>query len=259
MTEPTPPLPWMAPEAAPAPPATAAAPEVGWISSTMTEPSGPHPYRSASTRARVLVVLLGANLVVSVAAGLIIAYGKAAIQAFEAGTGGIEAVQTFDDLFGSFGMVEFAILIATWVAWLAWESRSVDNVYPLGAGPIAFTPNWAIAWWFIPLANLVMPYRVHRDLHKRYGVQIGGWLVLAWWWAYLINNVFGTLVGRMWLAAEGFEQLQSALTMYLASEGLTILAATLAIVMIVAIERRAGALASRAQAEPAPILEVPST
>jgi Domain of unknown function (DUF4328) len=257
MAEPTPPLPWMAPEAAPAGPVKAAAPEVGWVSSTMTEPGGPHPYRSASTRARVLVFFLGANAVVSVVAALIVMYGKAALQAFEAGTGGIEGVQTFDDLFGTFGLVE--LVIATWIAWLAWESRAVDNVYPLGAGPIAFTPNWAMAWWFIPLANLVMPYRVHRDLHRRYGVRIGGWLVLAWWWAYLINNVFGTLVGRMWQAAEGFDQLQTALTMYLASEGLTILAATLAIVLIVGIERRAGALARRVQAESAPILEVSAT
>ena len=220
-------------------------PPVSWVAPPPVPTRGPTRFRSASTRATVLTIALGLNVVVSVIAAAIILSGKSALAAYEAGTGGIEALDAFDTAFGTLGLVEIVVFVATVVAWLAWQSRTVDNEDALGIGPSDITPRWSIGWWLIPFANLFMPYRAHREIQRRYarGAAVGGGLALAWWLAWIANNIGSTIAGRFWVAAETFDELQSALSMYLVSEALTILAAVLAIWLVRGIQRQADALA----------------
>lgn len=61
----------------------------------------------------------------------------------------------------------------------------------LANGGIRITPAWAVGSWFIPFANLVMPFRAIRELWKS---SHGGpswqhrstWHVIGWWWAFWI-------------------------------------------------------------------------
>ena len=49
--------------------------------------------------------------------------------------------------------------LATAVCWLVWQARAHENVWAVPGLPAPTrTPGMAVIWWFIPFANLVMPY-----------------------------------------------------------------------------------------------------
>jgi hypothetical protein len=199
------------------------------------------PFRSAATRSRWLLVLLAINLVVAIVSAVISLSGKGALAAFEAGEAGLTRLESFDAAFSINGQVELVVYIAAAIAWLAWQSRTIDNEAPLGIGPSKYTPRWGIGWWFVPFANLVMPYLVHRDIHERYsgGVRSDRWLVASWWLVFILGGIASNVVGRVWLAAESLDELQSGLTLWVLSDLVAALSALLAILLV----RRIQALA----------------
>lgn len=89
--------------------------------------------------------------------------------------------------------------IGSAVAFLAWLSRSVDNVAGLtGSQPLA-SPRWSIGWWFVPIANFVMPFRIVRDLNERMtrpGQPVAGALVGWWWTCFLGWSLISTGAAR---------------------------------------------------------------
>src|SRR5439155_22409396 len=66
-----------------------------------------------------------------------------------------------------------AVAIATIVAWCMWQHRSHANVRALGTADVKFTPRWAVGWWFIPIANVVQPFRAMSELWKASGSEPG--------------------------------------------------------------------------------------
>jgi len=193
-----------------------------------------------------------ANVVVSVAGVAISVWGQTVVAAFERGEAAVEDLDQFDTVFATSGIIESVVYVAAAIAWLAWSSRTVDNEDSLGIGPSSVSPRLAMGWWFVPFANLVMPYRVHREIHERYhqGVQVGSGIVLLWWLVYLANAIFTNIVGRVWLAAETFPEVKDGLNLWVVSGILTAISAILAIVLVQGIQRRADILAAM-QAEAA--------
>ena len=198
-----------------------------------------------------------ANVVVLIASVGISLWGKSTITGFEAGDQTLTDLEQFDAIFALSGVFGLAVYVPTVIAWLAWSSRTVDNEDALGIGPSKISPRWAMGWWFVPIANLVMPYRVHREIFDRYhaGIAAGAGIVIVWWLVYLADNIFANVVGRVWIAAETFPELQTGLTLYAVSDVVTAVSAILAIVLVQRIQRRADVLASRGAPvqTPAPI------
>jgi hypothetical protein len=91
-----------------------------------------------------------------------------------------------------------------------------------------------------------MPYRVHREIYDRHlrDVRAGAQIVLAWWLAYVAAQVLSGIAGRVWIAAETLPELKAGLALWAASDGFTILPATLAYFMVRSIQRRADVLAA---------------
>jgi hypothetical protein len=56
------------------------------------------------------------------------------------------------------------VFVAATVFFLVWIYRAHQNLTPLKADFIEFTPGWAVGWWFIPFANLVKPFQVVREI-----------------------------------------------------------------------------------------------
>lgn len=185
--------------------------------------------------------LLVVNLVLAVGAVLVELSGKSAIDAFETGLGSIESLEAFDAQFSAVAFAQVGVYVLAAIAWVAWQSRTIDNEDALGIGPSPISPRRSIGWWFIPFANLVMPYRSHRDIDRRYssGAASRGWLVPAWWTMFIVGGLVANGVGRLWEAAETIEEVQTALTLYVVSDALTIVTAVLAITMIREIQSRA--------------------
>ncbi len=87
------------------------------------------------------------------------------------------------------------------IVFMIWIYRASRNLEPLGCRNQKYSPGWAVGWFFIPLANLVMPFLVTREIWKgsdpRYPDGVS-WLqaplsavVPAWW----TLNVIGLLLG----------------------------------------------------------------
>ena len=95
-----------------------------------------------------------------------------------------------------------ALTVVAAIAFLAWLSRTVDNTPVLRAGVPSVTPRWSIGWWLVPIANLVKPYQIVRDIHDRMalsGISRGDWIVLAWWITFLVGRavvLFAQLISK---------------------------------------------------------------
>jgi hypothetical protein len=213
---------------------------------------GPSPFRAATTRAKVLVGLLWVSLAISLIACAIDVWGWLEIDSFLAGRATIDDLERFDGLHAASGLAEVAVFIATAIAWLAWQSRTVDNEAPLGIGPSPWSPAMSMIWWFVPIANLVQPYRIHRDVYARYfgGPGAPDSLVLWWWLAYLGSSLVTNVAGRVWQGLDTLEGLQSGLILWFIADLATAIAAVPAITLVSGIQRRSDALASASDGPP---------
>lgn len=198
-------------------------------------------YRSAGLRARivigcfVLAVLAAAANVQHQLSGLTI------IDLAERGQLTIARAEEFDRSGLILAILYGASLLLSLIALLAWLSRSVDNVPSLGGGTPIATPRWSIGWWFIPLANLVRPYRIIRDVHDRMATDDrrgGGWVILGWWLFWIVSN----FIGSMLLQRDTPDTLDGLRTWFSVGaiiEALDIPAVVLAIVIVRRIQARA--------------------
>ena len=153
-------------------------PDPRWAQGRWWNPAG---YRSADVRARVLYLFLAAEFVAHAVAGatylfLSNAGASGSISERDAGSVILGAVVVT--------LLSWTIALGSFIAMLAWFSRSVDNSWYLLGGTPEWSPGWSIGWWFIPGANIVMPLLLILDVNKRMARGIGNaatGLVIAWW------------------------------------------------------------------------------
>lgn len=148
-------------------------------------------FRSAHVRAQWTVVLLALSGVLAlVNAGFWAALIRA-LNRFGQGVASESDVRGSEDV--AFGLLGFLILmvIVTFIGWLIWQHRAHANLRALGAANLSYSPGWAVGWWFIPFANIVMPYLTVRELWKASNPEAsaidwkarGGAAIVGLWWA----------------------------------------------------------------------------
>jgi len=97
-------------------------------------------------------------------------------------------------VFYPIALVLCAILI------LCWVYRASANAHLFGTGGMTITPGWSVGWFFIPIANLVMPFRgvdeAWRASQKAAGRDAEARSpVVRWWWGlWLLNNIVTSIV-----------------------------------------------------------------
>lgn len=145
-------------------------------------------------------------------------------------------------------LLELLVLLITAVLFFVWLHRVNKNLRPLGALYVEFTPGWAVGWFFIPFANLVMPYRVVKEVWTKSapdtpGVSsalqpTGSAALVGWWWGvWLISNV-------LLRVAAALSEFKSADTVFLSlkvdmfASAFRIAAAALAIMVVHGIYKR---------------------
>lgn len=93
---------------------------------------------------------------------------------------------------GVTGVVSFAISAVLWFVWLV---RCNRNLRAFGFEHLQFSPAGAVLWWFVPLANLLRPFQVMRELWQGSRAAVDGRLSLfgrpmpaaiVLWWATLM-------------------------------------------------------------------------
>jgi hypothetical protein len=202
------------------------------------------PYRSGRTRAKALVALLWVSFAASLIASATNIWGWLTLDAYGAGRASVADLETFDAVFAGYGLVETGIFIAAAIAWLAWQSRTIDNEGPLRIGPPPWSPAMSIVWWFVPFANLVQPYRIQRHMWTSYVGVAGVGLVLWWWITYLGSSIVTNAAGRLWLIADTIDTLQTGLLVWLVADVVGAVSVFPAVALVTRIQRGADALAA---------------
>lgn len=221
-------------------------------------------FRSGRRRVRIAAVLLA----VATAAAIVQAvhyfdglkFAERARGGFVTYGQGVE----FDDVTRRLSYIGIGLGVLTGIAFLAWLSRAVDNLGPLGLmdpDPPA-SPRAAIGWWFVPLANYVMPFLIVADLQRRVLRQsLERTLILGWWIAWLGQTAIAIVeVGIQPATAPDIDLVARVWSIAAAGEFVRAISGVLAIVVILAIEagvdRRWAALT---KPQPPPFLPAPAS
>ena len=143
-----------------------------------------------------LVLLLGS--LVALMAATIAAFSNRiyVVQKFRSGQI-VTAAQadSADDLVGTIATIEGWVWIAAFVLWILWQFRAQRAARELSpVDRFRFTPGWVIGWWFIPIANLWMPFETVRELWKSSEgrldwPQMPTWSVIGWWWGLFLISI----------------------------------------------------------------------
>lgn len=121
-----------------------------------------------------------------------------------------------------------------------WVYRANRDVRALGASEMSFSPAWAVLVGFIPVVNLIGPYRAVKEIYQASSRSAGAraWrsepvpLVLPLWWGCWISSLAWSLVPYATLTADSAVWGQAIL------EVLRAAAALLLIIVVRHIERR---------------------
>ena len=156
--------------------------------------NGAGTYRDAATLAQIARLGLFADALVSaVAIGFSL-------------TVGVEE-SLYGDFARTLGIVQLVTVLGSLILFLVWFYRANANVRAMGADGLMGSPGLSVAWFFIPIAFLFMPFVVVRDTWKASAAprdwqgQPTDPLIGFWWAAFLVSHLAGTISFR--LAMEG--------------------------------------------------------
>ncbi len=147
----------------------------------------PVPFRNAAALAAAVQVLLYANAGMAALAAVLI-FGGWYDQ------GGAMALAA---------IVELALYVGCAIVFLLWLYRASGNARALGARDMMVSPGWAAGWYFVPLANLGMPYVTMRDLWKAsakprdWQVESAPVTIALWWGCWIVANLTGLIAFRL--------------------------------------------------------------
>jgi hypothetical protein len=106
--------------------------------------------------------------------------------------------------------------IATAVVFLLWVYRANSNARRLGAVGMKFPAGWAVGWYFIPIANLFVPFLTMREIWRAsanpgsWAAQRAGWVVPCWWLLFLVSKLADGFSGLVWNSAHTLELIKGA-------------------------------------------------
>jgi hypothetical protein len=257
------------------PPPPPSGPSYGGYGSPYSGPYGNmarRPVQSLDGLALATSILLGIMIVLCLVGVAAFANRASVLDDFL--NGGDATFANLSDLDDADGMVAGAILIyglgvlATAGVFIAWQYRHSRNAETIG-GSSGLGPAWAIAGWFIPLANYVLPGvelfqssqpsdpALHPQQPRRQGQ--GSPLVVVWALAFGAGNIL--LWGsRVWFPDEDDVRLDidraqdgvSADNLAAGSFVILVAAAIIAIVMVRSLSRRQATAAAALVASGAP-------
>ena len=106
------------------------------------------------------------------------------------------------------GLVKFALIIATGIAFLHWIHLANRNVRGFGARHLEFTPGWAVGWYFVPILSLWKPYQAMKELWRASCNPLS-WqsegtppLLSYWWGLWIISNIVSQASFRLSLRGD---------------------------------------------------------
>jgi hypothetical protein len=108
-------------------------------------------------------------------------------------------VNAFNKNVQSLTLLALVLQVATALTFLRWQWQSEVNATAVGAGTSAHgSTRSAMVVWFVPIANLFMPFGFIRNLYDRLLAPLPSgsarWLVRAWWTLWIVGDIAGWFV-----------------------------------------------------------------
>jgi len=145
-----------------------------------------------------------------------------------------ETMLSSDVTSGIVGILQIIMFFIVGVAFLQWIYYTNKNLHILSRQDMKFTPGWSIGWYFIPIANLFIPYQSMKEIwlvsHKNKSVSsaIVGW----WWFLWLVSIVLDRLVFTLSISAESVQDYRTSTAAYIASDGVGIILNIVALMLV---------------------------
>ncbi|KOG76430.1 MULTISPECIES: DUF4328 domain-containing protein [Streptomyces] len=213
--------------------------------------------RSPVALARAVTVLLGVVIaadVFAVVTGLRVRSRWGALAEGGSPDVHMRAAQIAERYFVLAALVQGTALVVTAIVFVVWFHRTRRNAEVFHAGVQRLGPGWAIGGWFVPIANLWIPYRVASGVWEA-SAQTGpgdGWRTVPktplklWWGAWVLSLLATRVAEEIWSRAFEPEEVARAAGLVVASDALDIVAAVLAILFVRALTRMQVERAARA-------------
>jgi len=175
----------------------------------------------------------------------------------------LAAASTADNRVRDLGWTQLGLFVVTAAAFIAWFGYAYTNLQRLGIVGLRFGKGWAIGGWFVPVLGFVRPKQIANDIwhgsdpdlppqSTPYAMRSLPWFVNWWWGAFVLAGVAGRIAFITNRDANTPSALSNSLKFLMASDGIDVLAALLAVVVVYETTARQRARIARLRgAEPA--------
>lgn len=210
------------------------------------------PFVSGHGRATAVTVLFAAYICVS-ALAIVSNFMQLSLLS-EAASGGItpEQAASNDTRQLAVTVISILIFVTLAVAFLVWLHRVMKNLPALGnpKSRIEYTPGWAVGSFFIPFANLFMPYRAVSEAWNKsnplvrteeglsFAPRSTNGLLTAWWVCWIAFGVVGRVASRLQSNAEDTGTLITVTWFMVVTNVFAILSGVLAVLVVRGLDRR---------------------
>jgi hypothetical protein len=196
----------------------------------------PESYEPLAGRRQAVTVVFVALVVVSFAAALSDVFELDLMDRIIAGETVTDAEATANDNRQAvMGILQFATYIAGAIVFIRWLRAAYRNADVVAPGTRRYGHGWAIGSWFVPFLNLWRPKQIVNDVWRaggRDGDAEPGGLLLAWWAAFIVSGWAANIALRSWFGDDTPEELRNGTVGLLISDGLDVIGAFLAILIV---------------------------
>jgi hypothetical protein len=156
----------------------------------------------------------------------------------------IAAAEASDARVQGLAVVSVILFFVILISMLVWVYRANRNARALGATGLESTPGLAVGWFFIPFANLVMPYRALQEIWRASG-DSADWKTsprlhaVGWWWGlWLTSALMAQAIVVMAKNIDSVAEAKQASLGFMAQTGIETLAYVALLVMVTRIAAR---------------------
>lgn len=139
--------------------------------------------------------------------------------------------------------IYIAVFALTAFVFSLWIYRVAVNARALGATGFKITPGWAIGWYFLPIANLWMPYKAMSEIWRASRNPMG-WQAnrsgefLGWWWAvWVISNIVANASFQLMSDAAELDEISRATQLAVASQILNLISVAIGARLVTLLSR----------------------
>jgi hypothetical protein len=177
----------------------------------------PDTYRDPQRLARIVAIALALFFFCDVMFTAAEINTIRSIDRYLAGIGDMSELEAADMFSGLTGLGVVIMMLFVVVVLCMWIHRVNKNAQAFDHhGVMTVSPGWNVGYFFIPFANLLMPfrglaetYRVSANPAEPTAVAIPG-LMRLWWGCWLVSGVLGNISFRLSLSAETLETFKLA-------------------------------------------------